>query len=421
MVEGIERNKNLHPQLSIREPAGNFGENDHNANDAFDALHDDVNLQAQQNQQQSSGLEITLDTTDHSAAIHDALEKDNLGIFGQEHIDKMSQIIPFIPPAPVIFCGGVIQFNRDVLLKNWRVALYCAIMTVCVLTLAIVNLLCNTLELTIVCVVITVVCCTLSFWALPLAVAKANIFAYIAMTLYMQIQAPVDNFYLANSDCVPDGPHFSNTFYFTIGQLIANVGGLIGVTAFNYFFSKRTYPLTLFVTTFIQMVASLFDIVIVMRWNKKVHIPDTVMYICGPAIVYQVCYMLSFMPMTILMARLCPRGSESMVYSLMAGFSNFGQTMSGAIGSILMGYVWPVSNSVPCDFHNLAWLLVVGHFIMPAFIVPFAYLLLPWKARICDNLDQHGNVIKEVEDETAPPTMQQSNEQEINKAKEVDS
>uniref|UniRef100_A0A0A9Z868 Autophagy-related protein 22-2 n=1 Tax=Lygus hesperus TaxID=30085 RepID=A0A0A9Z868_LYGHE len=107
------------------------------------------------------------------------------------------------------------------------------------------------------------------------------------------------------------------------------------------------------VTTFIQMVASLFDIVIMKRWNVKIGIPDSVLYILGPAIVYQICYMLSFMPMTILMARLCPRGSESMVYSLMAGFSNLGQTMSGAIGSILMYYVWPIKSDLPCDFHNL--------------------------------------------------------------------
>lgn len=42
------------------------------------------------------------------------------------------------------------------------------------------------------------------------------------------------------------------------------------------------------------------------------------------------------MPSIVLISRLCPRGSESTVYALMAGIGNLGQTMSVAIAAIIM-------------------------------------------------------------------------------------
>ncbi|KEG06362.1 folate/pteridine transporter [Trypanosoma grayi] len=119
------------------------------------------------------------------------------------------------------------------------------------------------------------------------------------------------------------------------------------------------------------------------------------MFVLGDQIVYQVCYMLNFMPTIMLLSRLCPRGSESMVYALLAGFSNFGQVVSNTIGSLLMELKWPVESDIAkgCDFSNVKWLLLVGHFICPLINIPLVFLLIP-AARICDTIDIDGRVTK---------------------------
>ncbi|CCW65230.1 unnamed protein product [Phytomonas sp. EM1] len=272
------------------------------------------------------------------------------------------------------------------------------------------NILASTLGLLIICVVVSVVCSVMSFWALPLIIAKANVVTYLNMVIYIQLPSLLDGFYLAKSDCLPDGPHFSNTFYNTIGVgIIGNIAALVGITAFKFIFSTRSYRFALVVTTLLWMFASIFDITMLQRWNIKIGIPDHVMYICGDAIIGQVCYMLSWMPMTILLSRLCPRGSESTVYALLSGFSNLGQSTSSSIGAILMEYVWPIKSNPPCDFSNGVWLVVVGHVLTPLLIIPLS-LLLP-NARVCDDIDIDGNVVsKELHEEPRARPVKDSNE-----------
>ncbi|EPY38566.1 hypothetical protein AGDE_05363 [Angomonas deanei] len=138
-----------------------------------------------------------------------------------------------------------------------------------------------------------------------------------------------------------------------------------------------------------------------MRWNVKLHIPDHVMYIWGDAVVYQAAYMLAWMPMVVLLSRLCPRGSEAMVYALLASISNLGQTMAQEVGAALLATVWPVVAQGPhCNFDNLKYLIIVGHLCLPLLIIPCVFLLIP-AARVCDALDNEGKVIPKEKEENA--------------------
>ncbi|KAK7199579.1 BT1 family [Novymonas esmeraldas] len=118
------------------------------------------------------------------------------------------------------------------------------------------------------------------------------------------------------------------------------------------------------------------------------------MYIWGDAIVQEVVYMLGWMPMVVLLSRLCPRGSESVVYALMAGFSNLGQTTASSIGAIIMEYGWPVfSDADPCNHENLPWLIFTCGIMVPLLVIPLNFMLIP-KARIVDDIDIDGNVVR---------------------------
>jgi hypothetical protein len=100
------------------------------------------------------------------------------------------------------------------------------------------------------------------------------------------------------------------------------------------------------------------------------------MYILGDAIIAQVTYMLDFMPVAVLMSRMCPKGMESTMYALLAGFSTFGQTVSRTVGFLLIGWMG-INTSPPCDFSGLPYLVLLGHIVMPLAILPLCMVLVP--------------------------------------------
>ncbi|CAJ1986716.1 folate/biopterin transporter / FT5 [Leishmania donovani] len=326
-------------------------------------------------------------------ALEEEMRSDAL-VVGEEEDEELAddEYLPYEVPHPVPCLFGLFEMNKEVIIRNWKIFVYSIVMTCSVVAMTCGSILADTLGLLIICVVISTICCATSFWAMPLVIAKANVFGYLQMTVYLQLPGALDSFYLANAECLPDGPHFTYTFYNTVAAVIGNIGGLIGVTAFNYIFSKHSYRLTFCITTVVQIIASVFDIIMVKRWNVYIGIPDHAMYICGDAVVYQVCYMLAWMPMIVLLSRLCPRGSESVVYALMAGFSNLGQTTSSSLGAIIMEYGWSITTTPPCNFSNVPWLLLVGHIMLPLLVIPLT-LLIP-NARICDDLDVDGKAVK---------------------------
>ncbi|GET86458.1 folate/biopterin transporter, putative [Leishmania tarentolae] len=328
-------------------------------------------------------------------ALEEEIRSDAL-VQGEDEDEELADeaYVPYEVPHPVPCLFGLFEMNKEVIIRNWKVFVYSVVMTCAVVAMTCGSILADTLGLLIICVVISTICCATSFWAMPLVIAKANIFGFLQKTVYLQLPGALDSFYLADAECLPDGPKFSYTFYNTVGAVIGNIGGLVGVTAFNYIFSKHSYRLTFCITTIVQIIASVFDIIMVKRWNLYIGIPDHAMYIWGYTVVGEVVYMLALMPPVVLLSRLCPRGSESVVYALMAGFSNLGHTTSSSIGAIIMEYGWGITTTPPCNFDNVPWLLLVGHMLLPLLVLPLT-LLLP-RARICDDLDIDGKAIDAV-------------------------
>nr|AAD52047.1 putative pteridine transporter FT2 [Leishmania donovani] len=306
------------------------------------------------------------------------------------------------PPVPCLF--GLFEANTEVISKNWKIFVYSVVMTCAVIAMLCCNILADTLGLLIACVVVSTICCATSFWALPLVIAKANVFCYLQMAVYIRATSPLYAFYLNSNECQGDYPNFTYTFYNTVAGVIGNLAGLVGVTLFNFLFAKHNYQVTFIVTTIMQVLAALFDIIMVKRWNKRIGIPDHAMYIWGDAVVAQIVYMLGFMPLVVMLSRLCPRGSESVVYALMAGFANLGQTTSSSLAAIIMEYGWPIfSDNDPCNYDNLPLLLFVTSVCTPLLVIPLSYLLP--MARIIDDVDIDGKVVRQKADEMRAKVM----------------
>ncbi|KPA75926.1 putative pteridine transporter ft5 [Leptomonas pyrrhocoris] len=293
-----------------------------------------------------------------------------------------------------VSAGCVFEINKEVVRANWKIVIYAVVMTCSVITLACVTILGTIWHLLYACIAVVVCCAVCAFLTLPRVIAKANMFVYCDMLFYIQLPGALDSFFLANEACLPGGPHFSYSFYNTVGAVIQNVAGMVGVILFTYVFSEQRYQVVMFVTVTLRVVASIFDLMVVERWNLYIGIPDHAMYICGDTIVYQICYMLNYMPVLMLLSRVVPHGSESMVYGLMAGIGNLGASMSNTIGSLLMELAWPIdTTTTPCDFSNVPWLIITGHLASPFLIVVASFVLLP-HARVNDALDLHGHVVQ---------------------------
>ncbi|ORC90302.1 pteridine transporter, partial [Trypanosoma theileri] len=171
------------------------------------------------------------------------------------------------------------------------------------------------------------------------------------------------------------------TFYQTVAGIIGVVASICGITLFNYIFSKRTYWMTFIVTALLLVMSNFFDLIIVMRWNKP-RVTDYVVFILGDAVLSQVISMLNWMPLFVLLSRLCPRGSESTVYAILAASGNLGQSMASIIGTLIMEYRLPVVTKPPCNYDNLKWIIVVGGFCVPLLQIPLIFFLIP-RARMC--------------------------------------
>lgn len=157
---------------------------------------------------------------------------------------------------------------------------------------------------------ISVALCVGAFYCLPVTLAKVNLYMFLQDVLYVQIYGAMDYYYTvralpsalccktlvgeasstamssppanacmlsqADYECVHDGPHFSYSFYSSWSNIVGSITGYIGVILFQTVMGKWDFRNVFWVTTIIRMIASLLDVVIVMRWNVAIGIPDEV-------------------------------------------------------------------------------------------------------------------------------------------------
>lgn len=234
---------------------------------------------------------------------------------------------------------------------------------------------------------------SLSFYCLPPIIAKANLYMFLKEALYVQIPGPLDFFFTAGPACIAGGPAFSYTYYQTFTAIVGYITGGVGVWLFHRVFSTRSFRTVFLCTTAVKILSSVFDIVMVERWNVRAGIPDKLFYFLGDAIISSACGMLDFMPAVVLTSKLCTKGLESTLYAIMAGYSNFGQTVARSVGYYLATEVFVVKldpeaaatatseagRRAACDHSQLSTLIFVAHLALPLLSIPLVFILVPNK------------------------------------------
>merc|ERR1712060_598427 len=102
------------------------------------------------------------------------------------------------------------------------------------------------------------------------------------------------------------------------------------------------------------------------------------------------------LPATLLLSKLCPKGIETTMFAILAGFSNIGLSLSGQMGALAVGYFGynfrkgDASEGIPstCEmggsnpgdptsWHGLAQTLLVGNVVLPFLTIPLTWCFIP--------------------------------------------
>ena len=221
--------------------------------------------------------------------------------------------------------------------------------------------------------------CVVAQKLLPTRMARCNLYMFLASASHVSLGGALDYFYTAPKRCIEDAPHFSMTFYVTWSQLAGSLASLMAVAIFQGCLQNwRLRPL-FWASTVIRCAAAGVDLIIVNRMNKQFGVPDEAAYMLGNNVASAVARQLDLMPAVVLTSKLCPPGMEATVYAILAGFQNFGGSVSAAVGSALTSEFGITADleAGECSFDGLSSLIVLSHVVLPLLVVPLTFVLIP--------------------------------------------
>uniref|UniRef100_A0A0G4GGR9 Uncharacterized protein n=1 Tax=Chromera velia CCMP2878 TaxID=1169474 RepID=A0A0G4GGR9_9ALVE len=117
--------------------------------------------------------------------------------------------------------------------------------------------------------------------------------------------------------------------------LVSSAAGLVGLLCYRNFFIQTPLRQLLLWSTIFATPFALLPIVLVMRWNLTIGLPDS-LFVMSDNAVMDFLAQLQSMPILVLAAKLCPKGLESSVYSTLLAAYNAGGLVSPELSALLM-------------------------------------------------------------------------------------
>ncbi|CAK9277257.1 unnamed protein product [Sphagnum jensenii] len=153
-----------------------------------------------------------------------------------------------------------------------------------------------------------------------------------------------------------------------LAKVVGQLGLLIGSTLYNK--SLKGVPIRrLFaIVQTLLAVCMLSDIVLVKRWNLELGIPDKWFLLSTSAFVEAIAQFKN-LPFVVLLAELCPRGSEGSLFSFFASAQCIAGLMSGYLGVALASYLHITTD----DFSALPLGILIQALctLLPVFAITF--------------------------------------------------
>jgi len=272
----------------------------------------------------------------------------------------------------------------------------------------------------------------LSFYTIDRRIAKINVYLFLCRLCTFGLTFPLQQFYTTDPTTCPDPdynlPNFSFFIFSTFGNLASSFATFLGLYLFENYLVHWNAPKAFWVTTAFQVIAGMFDIMNTTRFNQtllgwtgiganKIAIPENIFkpgdgsrlvrvddlctFLFGTAFLEPLIDQLDQLPSTLLLSKLCPKGVETTMFAILAGFSNIGLSMSGQIGGWAVsqfgfnfksatndtetGYTPSIcdmggsaeTNNNPASFHGLARTLIIGNIILPFLTIPLTWCFIP--------------------------------------------
>ena len=139
-----------------------------------------------------------------------------------------------------------------------------------------------------------------------------------------------------------------------IVKFVGAVANLCGIAVYNFFLKdvplKKMFTWTIIIGT----VLSFSQIVLVTGYNRQLGLDDR-LFCLGDNLVLKVIGEVSFMPVLVMAARICPEGVEASLYATLMSIMNGGSVTGGLLGAGLTKWFGVTAT----DFDHLPWLIFV--------------------------------------------------------------
>ncbi|CAM6082442.1 unnamed protein product [Calypogeia fissa] len=171
-------------------------------------------------------------------------------------------------------------------------------------------------------------------------------------------------------------------------RLVTSVASLAGVALYNQ--TLKDVPLwkMFFWTTSLGALLGFTQLLLVSGYNRDLGISDE-WFAMGDSLVLTVLGQVSFMPVLVLAAKLCPPGLEATLFATLMSISNGGGVAGGVLGAWLTDLLGVTSE----NFNNLAMLIVVCNV---SSLVPLPFLgLLPSESDLANAVDEAEKALSE--------------------------
>ncbi|XP_008794379.2 probable folate-biopterin transporter 2 [Phoenix dactylifera] len=189
------------------------------------------------------------------------------------------------------------------------------------------------------------------------------LYMYLSLSLSLNIQEGMFYWYTDSTS----GPSFSQGtigFIFSVGS----AGSILGVLLYQNVLKDYPFRGLLFWSQLLSSLSGMLDLILVLRLNLKVGMPDYLFVVIDEC-VSQMVGRLKWMPLLVLSSKLCPLGIEGTFFALLMSIDNTGLLTSSWAGGLLL-HMLKVTRA---EFSNL-WAAILIRSIMRA--LPLAILCL---------------------------------------------
>jgi BT1 family len=234
------------------------------------------------------------------------------------------------------------------------------------------------------------------YLAFPRIIANVALYQVLIFISRPNMGSAMDFFFTASPECVPNGPHFSFTYYITYTGIIGACMSFAAVWLYQLWMSTWRFRTVLVFTTALVGVSGILDFIILLRWNiTYLGISDKAFYIVGESIVENMVLMLFWIPSSSIISKVCPPGLESATYAFLAGASNFARMVSSLSGAALFEAAGIKGQAPNCNFDHLPILVFLFHALLPVLVgIPAALWLIPNAKQTDELIESRGDRIE---------------------------